>query len=126
MAAPSINRARLQASLACVGTAFFWWRIGGVVSLLATGFAGVLALFAWLSPSRYAPVQRALDRILHLVLTGLTWILLALLYWGLFTPMRLWRALTKQDPLHRRPDPAATSYLRPLPPAATRNFNRQF
>jgi hypothetical protein len=83
-------------------------------------------VLAWLSPTHYAPVQRVLDRILHLFLTGLTWFVLGIIYLALFTPLRLWRALTRQDPLQRQRDPASTTYLRPLPPAARGRFDRQF
>lgn len=112
--------------MACAGTAFLWWRIGGILPASTAGLAGGLAVLAWVSPPHYAPVQRVLDQILHVALTGLTWFLLALLYLGIFTPLRLWRALMKHDPLHRRFDSAATTYLRPLPPTATGRFDRQF
>ncbi len=123
--APS-QRARLQATLAGTATLFLWWRIGGAAAAALASLAGGLALLAWLSPRHYAPVQRALDRMLHGMLAALTWLLLALIYLGVFVPLRLWRALTGQDPLHRRPDPAAATYLRPLPPPAPGRFDRQF
>jgi len=126
MALAPHRRARLQATAACAGTLFIWWRLGGVIPGVVAGVAGCFALLAWVSPPRYAPVQRGLDRVLHVLLTGLTWLLLALIYLGVFAPLRLWRALTGQDPLRRRADPAATTYLRPLPPAAPGRFDRQF
>ncbi len=119
-------RARLQATAACAGTVFLWWRIGGVIPAVVAGLTGCLALLAWLSPPHYVPVQRILDRVLHLLQAGLTWLLLAVIYLGVFTPLRLWRALTGQDPLQRRPDPAAVTYLQPVPPAAPGRFDRQF
>lgn len=94
--------------------------------MVIAGLAAGLALLAWASPPHYAPVQRLLDRVLHTLLAGLTWLLLALIYLGVFTPLRLWRALSGHDPLHRRADPTATTYLRPLPPAAPGRFDRQF
>jgi hypothetical protein len=120
------QRARLQASAACVGGLVLWWRLGGRAPAVFAGFLASLALLAWVSPPHYAPIQRFLDRVLHLVLAGLTWILLALIYGGLFVPVRCWRALTGRDPLQRRPDPGAATYLRPLPPAAPGRFDRQF
>ena len=103
-----------------------WWRIGGIGPAMAAGATGSLALMAWVSPPHFAPIQRALDRLLHVVLAGLTWFLLAIIYFGVFTPLRGWRALTRRDSLQLRPDPAATTYLRALPPAATGRFDRQF
>lgn len=96
---------------------------------MAAGIAGLtaaLAFVAWTSPARYAPVQRALDRVLHGVLAALTWVLLGVIYFAVFAPLRLWRHLRGIDPLHRRPDPAAASYLSPLPLPAPDRFDRQF
>lgn len=126
MALAPHQRARLQATAASAGTLILWWRLGGIIPAVIAGLAASLALLAWVSPPHYAPVQRALDRVLHALLAGLTWVLLAVIYLGVFTPLRLWRALTGHDPLQRRADPAATSYLRPLPPAAPGRFDRQF
>ena len=126
MATPSAARARLQATAAWAGTLFLYWRIGGVFPAAAAVVAGALALLAWTNSARYAPVQRTLDRVLHFLLAGLTWVLLAVLYLVLFTPMRLWRGLVRRDPLQRRFDPAATTYLQSLPPPAPGRFDRQF
>ena len=126
MAFPPATRARFQATLAWVGTLLLWWRIGGILPAMAAGATGSLALLAWVSPGHFAPIQRAFDRVLHALLAGLTWLLLALIYLGVFTPLRGWRALTRRDGLHLRRDPAAITYLRPLPPAAPDRFDRQF
>lgn len=126
MAFTSTTRARLQATLAWVGTLVWWWRLGGIIPAMAAGATGSLALLAWVSPPHFAPIQRALDRVLHAVLTGLTWLALALIYLVVFVPLRGWRALTRRDPLQLRPDPAATTYLQPLPQAAPNRFDRQF
>lgn len=121
-----IPRARLQATLACAGTLALWaWR-GGLLPAALAGLAAALALLAWISPVRYAPVQRALDRGVHLLLTALTWLLLGLVYLLVFTPLRAMRALTGSDPLHRRFDRSATSYLRPPVAGSSGRFDRQF
>ena len=126
MAIAPVPRARLQATLAWLGTLLLWWRIGGILPAMAAGATGSLALLAWVSPGHFAPVQRASDRALRYLLAGLTWLLLALIYLGVFTPLRGWRALTRRDGLQRQRDAAATTYLRPLPPAAPDRFDRQF
>ena len=120
------QRARLQATLAWVGTLVLWWRIGGILPAMAAGVTGSLALLAWVSPPHFAPIQRALDRVLHALLAGLTWSSLALIYLVVFTPLRGWRALTGRDSLQLRPDPAVITYLQPLPPARPDRFDRQF
>jgi len=126
MALSPTARARLQATLAWTGTLVLWWRMGGIGPAMAAGATGSLALMAWVSPPHFAPIQRVLDRVLHALLGGLTWLLLAIIYFGLFTPLRGWRALTRRDALQPRADPAATTYLRPLPPASSERFDRQF
>jgi hypothetical protein len=103
-----------------------WWRIGGILPAMTAGATGSLALLAWVSPPHFAPIQRALDRVLHGLLAGLTWLLLALIYLGVFTPLRGWRALTRRDVLQLRRDPAAPTYLRALPPASPDRFDRQY
>jgi hypothetical protein len=120
-----VTRARLQASLAVAGTLTIWlWR-GGTIPAALAGAAASLAVVAWVSPSHYAPVQRALDRGVHLLLTAITWLLLGLVYFLVFAPLRAVRSLAGRDPLQRKADPAATTYLRPLPPGPGR-FDRQF
>jgi hypothetical protein len=119
------TRARLQASAACVGTAALWWWRGGPMPATLAGIMAALAVMAWVAPARYAPVQRTLDRLIHLLLTSLTWTLLGLVYFLVFTPLRFVRSLAGRDALGRAPDPAAPSYLRP-PPGGPRRFDRQF
>lgn len=126
MALNPVTRARLQTTLACVGAlGLLWWR-RNTGAAIATGLTTLLALVAWISPRHYAPVQRVLDRAIHLFMTVITWIVLAGIYLGVFMPVRLWRALTKHDPLQRRRDAAADTYLQPLPPASPGRFDRQF
>ena len=54
-------------------------------------------------------------------------ILLAVVYYGLFTPIALVFRFTGRDVLARRRDPAATTYWKPKPaPADSRSYFRQF
>lgn len=121
------NRARWQASLAVAGLAVLCWRIPGVVTTGLLVLGATLALVAWISPQAYAPVQRGFDALLRGLLVALTWTSLALVYFGLFTPLRVWRLLMHNDPLGLRPQQgsAPITYLQPLPPAPAR-FDRQF
>lgn len=119
-------RARLQASFAVLGGLLLWWRYGGPVLAALAGLLGALALLAWLAPARYAPVQRGFDFVTRTLLAALTWLILGLVYLAVFVPLRLWRALTRHDPLQRRPDPAASTYFQPAPPPAPARYDRQF
>lgn len=121
----ALTRPRLQATLASAGTFALWFWRGGIGPAALAGIAAALAVLAWAAPHRYAPVQRGLDRVLHLVLAALTWTLLAVVYLAVFTPWHAARRLSRRDVLRRRPDPAAASYLQTVPPGAAR-FDRQF
>jgi len=57
---------------------------------------------------------------------GFSWLLLGLMYFCVFTPMRLVGALCGRDPLCLKPDRAVATYLRKLPPASAGRFGRQF
>ena len=116
---------RLQATLALVATVVLWfWRGGRLAATLAFA-AAILALLAWIAPSAHAPFARAFEKFGRAILVIFTWLALAVVYFAVFTPLRLWRSLRRHDPLARRFDPAATTYLRPLPAVPPR-FTRPF
>ena len=121
-----LSRPRIQASLACLVTLGLWYWRGGLLPAAVAGFAAALALLAWTSPTRYAPVQRVLDRGIHLVLAALTWLVLGVVWLLVFTPLRAVRALTGSDPLRQKFDRAADTYLQPPPAGSAGRFDRQF
>ncbi|ATC64199.1 hypothetical protein CMV30_09660 [Nibricoccus aquaticus] len=118
-------RPRLQATIALAVTSSLWlWR-GGIFPAALALTAATLALLAWVSPRAYAPFSRAFEKLGHLILIAFTWLSLGLIYFGVFTPLRLWRTLRRHDPLARRFDSTAPTYLRPLP-STPPNFTRHF
>jgi hypothetical protein len=122
----SALRARLQATLACLGALLLWWRLGNGFGVALFALTAVLAVVAWFAPARYAPVQRCLDHLTHWLVTGVSWLLLGLVYFGIFAPLRAFRGFSRRDPLQLRPKPDASTYFRPLPPAVPDHFKRQF
>ncbi len=120
------RRARLQSTLAALGTLLLWWHTGTRAAAILATTAATLTLLAWLTPRLYAPVHQFLERVRHALLAGLTWIVLALLFVVLIIPIRLWRYITGTDPLHLQPDPDAKTFLEPLPPPRSDRFDRQF
>ncbi|HWA25025.1 MAG TPA: hypothetical protein VG734_05065 [Lacunisphaera sp.] len=120
------SRARLQATCASAGTLVLWYWRGGIVPAALAGVMAALALVAWTSPARYAPIQRVLDRGVHLLLAGLTWVLLGVIWLVVFTPWRFLRSLTGTDPLRRKFDQSADTYLSTPPPGVSGRFDRQF
>jgi hypothetical protein len=72
-------------------------------------------------------VQRVLDFLTRGLVTGVSWLLLGLVYFGLFTPLRMLGAVLGRDPLSLKTGQGVTTYLRSLPPAAdAERFKRQF
>jgi hypothetical protein len=126
MPPPPPSRARWQTTAAFAGAALLGWRHPGAVTFGLAAVALALAALAWIAPDRYRPVQRLLDRATDALLAALTWVLLGLVYLGVFTPLRPIRRLLRRDPLGGRRAPAGESYLTPLPPGATGRFDRQF
>jgi hypothetical protein len=54
-------------------------------------------------------------------------VVLALVFYGVFTPLGLLSRLAGRDTLARRPQPGAASYWTPKPaPAGARSYTRQF
>ena len=126
MGLPLIARARLQASLACLAAVLLRCGHAGLLPATAVGLTAVLAVLAWSAPDKYTPVQRQLDRFVAVLLRGVSWVMLATVYFGLFTPLRAFRSLLKKDPLELRRDPGRMSYLKPTRPVHPRRFERQF
>jgi hypothetical protein len=53
-------------------------------------------------------------------------LVLALVYFGLFTPLALFFRIRGRDPLRRRRDPGAASYYIPKEPADAASYFRQY
>lgn len=117
---------RLQATVACVVSLVFWVRFGGVFPAALAGLFASLSLVAWVAPTRYLPVQRGFDFLTRWLVSTFSWAMLGLVYFGVFTPMRLIWALGGRDPLGLKRPNDATTFLRPLPRAPLGRFNRQF
>ncbi|HLP02346.1 MAG TPA: hypothetical protein VK163_09995 [Opitutaceae bacterium] len=104
-----------------------WLRWRTAWSLVLLLVAVVLLALALFAPRLYAPIERRLTRFGQLVAIAFTWVVLGLLFFLLFTPVRLLLALFRRDPVQRRPDPRRTSYWEPLPPRpGPGHFRRQF
>lgn len=125
MAPAPTARARLQASTAALVAAAVALSTRHPAALAVFAVAFALATLAWLSPVRYAPVQRGLDAVTRAVVAAFSWLVLGLVYFGVFTPLRLLRAVLRRDPLALHHRPASDSYLLPLP-ARSSHFDRQF
>ena len=93
----------------------FWILLGvGGLMLLATLLASrVPALLDWV----VAPVYRLMIAITFPLGLAISFILLGLIYYLLFTPVALWFKVIGRDKMNRRLDRAAPSYWRERGPA---------
>ena len=121
----SANRSRLQATVGCVVTGLVWWRTRAPAFAAVWALAiGLLAL-ACFDPRRYEPVQRLFRMLGRIVTAAVTWLILGLVYFLVFTPMRLWNRMLGRDPLGSRRSTNA-SFLHEFPAKTLGRFGRQY
>jgi hypothetical protein len=97
-------------------------------TLWALAIAAAFALLAVVRPALLAPLNRIWTRfglLLHRVVNPLV---MAVLYFGVITPVALIMRATGRDPLNRRFDPGAASYWvnREPPGPASETMRNQF
>ncbi|MFT3869504.1 MAG: hypothetical protein QM715_13705 [Nibricoccus sp.] len=126
MTTASPLRMRLQATAALIVGLVIWLRLRGLWPAAFSGILAALALLAWTSPARYRPVQHGLDILARWIATGFSWLLLGLIYFGLFAPVRWLGALSGRDPLKLKARADGASYLEPIQAPAEDRFTRQF
>jgi len=87
-----------------------WWRghAGPVPWLL--GLSPVLILLGLAAPAALGPLHRVWMPFAKGVARVLTWILLTLAFYLVFTPFGFAMRILGKDPLHRRFDPGASTY----------------
>jgi choline-glycine betaine transporter len=94
---------------------------------VAAIIAGLLAVLAWFLPPVYAPIQRSLDRVFRSIAKATSWIVLAMVYFLFFTPLRFALGLWGKDPLRlRQKHPVPATFLQTQPPARPGRFDRLF
>ena len=109
----------------------FGYLVGGVLLVLGlvlfargrpswAGFTtagGLLVLAAGLAPGCLRPLQRPWMMLAVLMGAVVSPLVLALIYYGVFTPIGLLARLRGRDFLEGHPDPAVDTYWKPRPPA---------
>ena len=97
---------------------------GAACSWAAGATCGVVG---WFRPRAVRPLYLALVCLTYPIGWTLSHVLLALIYYGMFTPLGLLMRLGGRDPLQRQFDPEAASYWTPRPPAKDpKSYFRQF
>jgi hypothetical protein len=121
----SANRSRLHATVGCAVAGLLWWRTRAPAFAVVWALAiGLLAL-ACLNPRRYEPVQRLFTTFGRIVTATITWIILGLVYFLIFTPAHWWNRLVGREPLGSRRS-TDTSFFHDFPAKALGRFERQY
>jgi hypothetical protein len=96
--------------LAVAALVYFLWK-KPVPALVIAAAALLLSLPGLIAPRTAGrSVARALDRFAHAVGTGVTWVLMTLLYYLLFLPVGLVLRARGKLAITRSPDPRRSSY----------------
>ncbi|RME85883.1 MAG: hypothetical protein D6771_02695 [Zetaproteobacteria bacterium] len=83
-------------------------------------------LWAWIAPGSLAGVYRGWMRVAHLISGVVNRVFLAVLFFGMITPIGLVRRLRNRDPLGLAWDPEAKSYRVPSCAREKDHFRRMF
>ncbi len=103
------------AGLATLSTLLFWRArpLGPYI----LGLALFIALLAVAIPRALVPLERVLAKIVRWVSAGITYTVLALMYYLVITPMALVIRLLGQDLLEMKIDPETESYWKKVEPS---------
>jgi hypothetical protein len=122
------------AALAAVGTwiflrrSFFGAEMSDATATIAAvvlwAAAGVLFVLASAAPAALRPVYVGLTIVTFPIGIVLSYVIMAVLFFGLFTPIGLVFRLIRRDALHRAFDPDAASYW--VPRDGVRDVRRYF
>ncbi len=87
-----------------------WYKEIATLPAVLAGLATLLLLVAWLTPQILHPANVLWMKFAYLLHRIISPLILALLFYGAFTPTALWIKLSGKDPLRLKPDPDANSY----------------
>ncbi len=101
----------LSLAVVClIWAAILWWRghLGAIPWLV--GASPVLALLALVAPAALGPLHRVWMPVAKGIARVLTWILLTIVFFLVFTPYAMFLRATRKDPLHRKMEPGSSTY----------------
>ena len=102
-----------------------WWRERPSIAAIAGGLSGILLLAALLFPGRLGPVERAWMALARAISRVTTPLVMAVLYFGLITPIGVLRRVLSRNPVVQRE--VAGGYWKQRPADQRRsNLERQF
>lgn len=110
----------------CAVSGLIWHLHGGTVPRAIFAATLLLAALALAAPRLYAPVQRLLEGFGRGVARAVTWVVLGLLFAGVFVPGRLLLRLRRKDPLQLRRSAVDSYWQSPRTTPGAESFDRQF
>ncbi|HMB70021.1 MAG TPA: SxtJ family membrane protein [bacterium] len=87
-----------------------WWKGATAPIPWLLGAAPVLALLALVAPVALWPIHKVWMPVAHAIAKVLTWLMLTLAFYLVFTPYGVIMRLLGRDPLQRRIDRGASTY----------------
>ena len=101
----------LSLSVVClIWVLILWWRghTGAIPYLL--GASPVLAILALVAPITLWPIHKVWMPLAHALAKALTWLILSMAFYLVFTPFGVIMKLIGRDPLERKLDRNASTY----------------
>ncbi|MFC1706308.1 SxtJ family membrane protein [Planctomycetota bacterium] len=111
-----------------LGTYLFFGRDGGIaVSATLWGLAAVFGVGGLLLPEVARPAYTVLLAVSLPIGMVVSFVVLAMVYYLVLTPIGLIMSLSGYDPMNRRLDPQASTYwTKRVPPSDVRRYFRQY
>jgi carbamoyltransferase len=93
-----------------IGGIIVWKGVDGLLDGLMLSLASVMLGSALFFPPVFQKIHRGVERMVRLVLNGLSQLLFALIFYGLVTPLGFLKRKTSKSQLDEKPDSALSSY----------------
>jgi hypothetical protein len=115
-----------------VGGAFFvfaalaWWRERLLIASVLSTFSGLLAVAALLMPTRLGPIERGWMKLAHAISLVTTPIVMAVMYFGIITPIGLTLRRFGHRAIEHRPGAHGFWKTRPAGKRRSASMEQQF
>jgi hypothetical protein len=96
-------------------------------AIVLWGLAAYCGFFALIAPLAVKPIYLFMTVITYPIGLVMSYVVMAIMYYGVITPVGLFFRLIGRDPLHRRFEPSAETYwIKRRPPDSVKRYFRQF
>ena len=118
---PRIGNRKFGLTIAAVFaliSAYGWWRHGAPATW-AVGVSGTFLVLGLLAPGVLLPVNRLWMGVAHRIGMTINYLVLGVVLYGVLTPVGLVLRSVRKRSMREKFDPAATTYLQPVPRQTT-------